>query len=142
MNTNSDAQERTVVPRWTEQERLAKAAEVKTLRTARGWSQQELADVAGVARGTIGNMENGMTPQADTLASVLTALDANPAQPAQWSENVRMWLNALAPLVDRLADGQRERVMLGVLTDLAEALRTGRVTGVEDEGEVPGTPLV
>lgn len=48
---------------------------VRRRRRERGLTQQQLADLAGVSRGTIRNIEGGMVPYASTTAQIDGAFD-------------------------------------------------------------------
>lgn len=51
---------------------------VRELREKKGWSQQELAEKAGLGIATINNLENGRTvPNRATLKLVALALNVN-----------------------------------------------------------------
>ena len=54
---------------------------VKELREAKGWSQAELADVAGIARATVNRIEQGTVTGVDfaTLERLADALGVNAA---------------------------------------------------------------
>ncbi|MDC3414166.1 helix-turn-helix domain-containing protein [Aquibacillus sp. 3ASR75-11] len=52
------------------------AAQIKTVRQNRSLSQQQLADLAGVPKSTIGRIEAGLTsPKVETLLLLSKALD-------------------------------------------------------------------
>lgn len=59
---------------------------VQELRTARGWSQAELARRAGLRRATISDMEAGRTAGIDfaSLEALAKALGADPGYLLQW----------------------------------------------------------
>jgi transcriptional regulator with XRE-family HTH domain len=54
------------------------AERMKELREARGWSQEQLAEKAGVTQGTIGNIESGLRKQPRQLLALAKALDVEP----------------------------------------------------------------
>ena len=57
------------------EDRKQQAAQIRPRRLALGWTQEELADKAGVSLGTVGNAENGTTiPQPGRLGMMLDAL--------------------------------------------------------------------
>lgn len=55
------------------------AIRCKGEREARGWSQSDLADRAGVSQGTIGNLESGLRKRPREIVSIATALGVSPA---------------------------------------------------------------
>lgn len=68
---------------------------IKDLRVARGWSQEQLATIAGLSTRTIQRIENGDQASLDTLAAIASALGLQvnelsiPAQSSPSSENVQ-----------------------------------------------------
>ncbi|GAB2677485.1 helix-turn-helix domain-containing protein [Thalassiella azotivora] len=61
-----------------EQQRAAVAAQIRQERKRRGWSQEKLADTAGVAKNTVNAMENGRSVRPGNLRAVLDALEIDP----------------------------------------------------------------
>ena len=51
-------------------------AQVRRLRTERGWTQEELSRYSGVSRPTIARLETGETVRTKTLQALCRALDA------------------------------------------------------------------
>lgn len=122
MKSDRDVQEFAQAPRLTEQERMSLAAKVGPARKARGFTQAELADAAGVSRGTVGNIESGkIVPQADVLWRVLGALDARPGGGVEWSPEVEGWVRLIASLIEQIPADVRERVMLDIVVQLGAA---------------------
>lgn len=127
MNTTEDAQESTNAPRMSEQQRVLYAGRVASSRKARGLSQDQLAKMAGVSRGTIGNVEDGKTvPQSAVLWRIMTALDMRPDMNPEWSDEIEGWIRIIAPIIEQIPPGVRERVMLEVVNRLGVAAREGR----------------
>lgn len=123
VNTHANDQNGPRPPRWGEQERARYAALVGPARRAAGLTQQEVADRAGVSRGTVSNIEsNTLVPQAEKLYRVMVALDIYPDDEPRWSETVEAWVNLIASLVDQLPEEARERVMLDVVSRLQAAV--------------------
>lgn len=50
------------------------AAQIRSARKSRGWSQEELAEQAGVAAGTVGRVEQGLKVRPGNLYSIRTTL--------------------------------------------------------------------
>lgn len=124
MKAGANEQEEADWPKMTRQERLSHAARVETAREARGWTQQELADRAGVSRGSVGNIERAKTaPQAEKLWRVMVALDLSPDPLAGIPEAARKWVAIIAPLIAALPDERREDVMMSVLMTLGRETR-------------------
>lgn len=60
---------------------------VKETRINRGYSQEKLAEKAGVSLRTVQRVENGKTdPQGDTLVRLAEALDVSPDDLAEWKQ--------------------------------------------------------
>lgn len=130
MNTSSNGQESTNVPRWTEQERERYAAQIAPARKALGLSQEDLSERADVTRRTIGSVERGDSiPQAAVLKRLMVALDIFPCEQGDFSGSTSAWLAALGPLIESLPEPARERVMIEVVGSLAQQLR--RMAGPE-----------
>lgn len=64
-------------------------AYIKTLRTGRGVSHQELANRADLNRNTVINIENDESIRFDTLRTVLNALELSPAE---WGTAANLWI--------------------------------------------------
>ncbi|TQI80168.1 2TM domain-containing protein [Serratia fonticola] len=68
---------------------------IKDLRVAKGWSQEQLATIAGLSTRTIQRIENGEQASLDTLAAIASALGLQvnelliPAQSSPSGENVQ-----------------------------------------------------
>ena len=83
------------------------AGRLKWLRGKRGVSQEQLAQSAGVAQGTIGNLESGERKTARKLASIASALEANPL----WLETGRGdWQAAKGSVFSELTPEERELI--------------------------------
>lgn len=57
--------------------RIFVAENIRRLRKAKGWSQQDLGDLAGVGQTTVSSLEvpDGKSPTLETIAKVAEALD-------------------------------------------------------------------
>jgi transcriptional regulator with XRE-family HTH domain len=103
------------------------ASRVAVSRKARGLSQDQLAKMAGVSRGTIGNVEDGKTvPQSAVLWRIMTALEMRPDMNPEWSDEIEGWIRVIAPIIEQIPPTVRERVMLEVVARLGVAAREGR----------------
>lgn len=66
---------------------------IRMRRTAKGWTQEDLADEAGVSTNTIGNLESGKRGRLLTLPKIARALD--------WSEDSCMFvLEGREPVIE------------------------------------------
>ena len=123
MNTSTNAQKENLLPDMDGQERLLWGSKVAAVRARRELTQSQLAEIAGVSRGTVANIESGMTPQVETLWAVMQALDMTPdpldAHPAFVQEHIRI----LAPLIAALPDDIRGKVMGEVIVMLGMAVK-------------------
>ena len=54
--------------------------QVKQLRLQRAWSQEQLAELAGVSVRTIQRIENGDRPGLETLSALAAVFDVNVAE--------------------------------------------------------------
>ena|GEM_PF-4513086 len=104
--------------------RLHWASQVKSVRQLRGLKQSDLAEIAGVSRGTVGNIENGaMAPHVKSLWSVMQALDLDPDPAHEWPSYVEEYIRMLAPLIMRLEEKSRGEVMGEVIMLLGRATK-------------------
>lgn len=130
MNTRPDGNESSSAPRWTEQERQRFAAMLEPARKAAGLSQEDVAEMSGVSRRTIGNAERGdKIPQSSILRRLMIAVDLYDDRANPFSVDTRRWLAVVGPLVEQLPEGSRDSVMSGVVNGLSqEVMRLGRLS--------------
>ncbi|MEB0303851.1 helix-turn-helix transcriptional regulator [Cryobacterium sp. 10I1] len=114
MNANSNVQEVFKAPFMDWQTRLSYSQKVRPARVAQGLSQDELAEMAGVSRGTVMNLESGKSaPQADKLWRILLALDIAPGRDNEWPVYVEEYLRLIAPLITAITDEKRRGEVMG-----------------------------
>lgn len=98
----------------------ALAEQVQEARKQRGWSQQELANRAGVSVRSVSNFERKTnSPQAATLRAILRSLDlerdAGDAQASQtrseWPRKVQVFLDMLGLFLAALPEEEQEEVI-------------------------------
>lgn len=105
-----------------EQTRKAYASKIKQARVAAGLRQEELADIAGVSRRTIGNIERGtVVPQSAVLRRLMTALDMAPHPGDHLPDWVDEYMQIIAPLIMSIQQPERGEVMRRVILLLSEA---------------------
>jgi transcriptional regulator with XRE-family HTH domain len=97
---------------------------VASKRKARGWTQQQLADEAGVSRGTVVSIEAGRAQnQPPKLASVLEALGMNadtassPEPDDAWPQKVRIFARVIGHHVSSMPEKDQDKA-IEVLMDL------------------------
>lgn len=95
-------------------------ARIRARRTAKGWSQAELAEAAGVGANYVGILERGVKlPTLDTLVSLAKALGVSVADLLDDSRGVKdPWLDELVAVAASVPKGRRELV-LAVLKAMA-----------------------
>ncbi|MGR6579308.1 helix-turn-helix domain-containing protein [Rhodococcus qingshengii] len=126
MKTDPDRQQSVLDLDLDEQARESWASKIKPARVAKGLTQQELADMSGVARRTIGNIEGGkMVPQIAVLRRLLIALDLGPDPAGSYPDWVEEWLAVIAPLIQSIPQPPRNRVMTDVVLMLGNAVAEG-----------------
>ena len=102
------------------------ASKIRPARMAKGLKQEELAEMSGVARRTIGNIESGrMVPQAANLRKLMIALDLGPEPEQSYPEFVREWIAVIAPLIQAIPQPTRTAVMTDVVMLLGNAAGAG-----------------
>lgn len=110
----------------TEEERALWASKIKPARLAANLKQDELADIAGVDRKTIGNIERGkVVPQTAILRRLLVALDMTPHPSDEWPEWLRTYFQMIAPLLIRIESPRREELMRETMFMLGGAVAGG-----------------
>jgi len=115
----------------TYDEREGHAKRIKSLRQARGLTQDDLAGEAKVSRATINNWENGATvPQADKLEVVFRALGVQ-LDESEFEPATQEWLAVMGVLVEKIPAADRQPVMNGAITLVARG--TGSNVGAPYE---------
>lgn len=96
------------------------ATQVRAARKARNWTQQDLADAAGVKLGMVNNFEtHKTTPQPGNLRSILTVLDLGTeagddtaaSTRDEWPADVRVFLDVIGVYLSSMGEEQRLRVI-------------------------------
>ncbi len=105
----------------TYEQRESHAKRIKSLRQARGLTQDDLAGEAKGSRATINNWENGATvPQPDKLEVVFRALGVQ-LDESEFEPATQEWLAVLGVLVERIPARERQPVMNSAITLVARA---------------------
>jgi transcriptional regulator with XRE-family HTH domain len=105
----------------TYEQRESHAKRIKSLRLARGLTQDDLAGEAHVSRATINNWENGATvPQPDKLEVVFRALGVQ-LDESEFEPATQEWLAVMGVLVERIPARDRQPVMNNAITLVARA---------------------
>lgn len=119
MNTISRVQESKSCPSMGEQSRVEHAKQIRPIRVMRGMSQNDLAEAAGVSRGTIINAESGrIVPQPDKLFHIMQALDMVVDPRLDLPEWVAGNLEIIGALLVRVPEHQRAAVLSDIFTVL------------------------
>ncbi|HBW3373335.1 TPA: helix-turn-helix transcriptional regulator [Klebsiella pneumoniae] len=63
--------------------------QVKQLRLQRAWSQEQLAEMAGLSVRTIQRIENGERPGLETLSALAAVFEVTVAEIGEWIKNWR-----------------------------------------------------
>lgn len=116
----------------TTQRRRALADQVQDLRQARGWTQEELAEFAGVSRQTVNYLESGTVPQEATLRKILTALGVE-VDPVEFEEQTGLWLVTIGTLIESIPVERRGTAVDESVRVLASHVR-GNVTPLRKNG--------
>lgn len=105
-------------------ERRAWGPLIREARQAQNIGQQELADMTGVSRRTIGSIERGdSVAQTKVLERILVVLGLVDA--TKLDDDVTAFLAIVGPLLQRMDQSHRVRVMPPIVELLADELRTG-----------------
>lgn len=114
----------------TAQDRLALTRRVKELRLQAGYRQDELAELAGVSRQTLSDIENANTnaPQMKTLVRIYDALGVDIAPP-EFEGQTQLWLAMLGALIEAVPEDRRSgAVDKAVVAITSEIGRRSNVT--------------
>ncbi len=109
------------------------AQRVLQLRTAKGWTQGQLAAAAGVSQGSIGNIENGtrLDPRATTLTGIAQALGVD----AHWLSSAEGEMHRIpygaapepsqpTPLLVNTSPGPNVRGAVPLISDIQAGMYT------------------
>jgi transcriptional regulator with XRE-family HTH domain len=119
---------------------------VRQRREALNYSQQELAEAAGIDRKTLGTLESGRrAPHAPKLRAVLEALGIPQAGDVdrKYSERTRSFVVTTAPIFDLLPDELKDEAQHDVVVLLAGKLSrangTASITSIRNVGGASDT---
>jgi transcriptional regulator with XRE-family HTH domain len=121
----------------TADERRQWAARVRALRQSAGLGQTELAELAGVARQSISNMETGnATPQEGQLRRVLEVLGVELG--ADFEPQTEVWLGMMGSLIEAIPGDHRQPTVSSAIRVLSDGVRRSRTVdvGAEDDTAV------
>ena len=105
-----------------EQERLDYAKQVRIVRGMRGLSQSDLAEAAGVGRGTIINIETGKTiPQGDVLVRIMRVLGMVADDAQEMPDWVEGNMEIIASMLMRVPESKRAEVLSSIFTAIIQA---------------------
>lgn len=105
-----------------EQERLDYAKQVRIVRGMRGLSQSDLAEAAGVGRGTIINIETGKTiPQGDVLVRIMRVLGMVADDALDMPDWVEGNMEIIASMLMRVPESKRAEVLSSIFTAIIQA---------------------
>lgn len=122
MDQRSDVQKLATGRKLDEQERLEYAKQIRGVRAMRGMSQADLAEAAGVGRGTIINIETGKTvPQGDVLLRLMRALDMLISDEEETPEWLSGNLEIIANMMLRVPESKRAEVLSAIFTAIIQA---------------------
>jgi transcriptional regulator with XRE-family HTH domain len=121
----------------TYDERASHAMRIKSLRQARGLTQDDLGNEAGVSRATINNWENGTTvPQADKLEVVFRALGVQ-LDDSEFEPATQEWLAVMGVLVEKIPAADRQPVMNSAITLVARGAQSAPVAPIRPVNVAP-----
>lgn len=125
MNQQGNVQKLSAGRKLNEQERLDYAKQVRTVRGMRGMSQSDLAEAAGVGRGTIINIETGKTiPQADVLVRIMRVLGMVEEDVPEMPDWVVGNVEIIANMLVRVPEPKRAEVLSSIFTAIIQATPT------------------
>ncbi|MFD5599871.1 helix-turn-helix transcriptional regulator [Leucobacter sp. NPDC058333] len=137
---------KTDLPNLSFEERGKLAARVKELRTTAGMKQSELAELAGITRQALSNIERGSVPQIDNLRRIYEVLGIE-ITPFEFSTETRQWLAIVGGILDSLPETRRAEAGRAAVATVTEHLQVAARSNVivggfgenasADEDEIP-----
>lgn len=122
MTTLGNVQKLSAGRKLNEQERLDYAKQVRIVRGNLGLSQSDLAEAAGVGRGTIINIETGKTiPQGDVLVRIMRVLGMVVEEGPELPEWVEGNMEIIASMLMRVPEPKRAEVLSSIFTAIIQA---------------------
>lgn len=108
---------------------------VRRARKDRGWTQQQLAEAAGISLRTYQNFENRVgTPQSGNLRAILTAVGVEPigeetadATRQTWPGDILVFLDMIGAYLATMSAEQRQQVMHQWTREIFETRTRGHV---------------
>lgn len=120
---------KTELPNLSFEERGKLAARVKELRSAAGMKQSELAELAGITRQALSNIERGSVPQIDNLRRIYEVLGIEIA-PLEFSRETRQWLAIVGGILDSLPEEKRDAAGKAAVATVTEHLQAAARSNV------------
>lgn len=107
-------------------------ARVRAARKARGWTQAETAERAGISPRAYQNFETSKgTPQGANLRAILRAVDLDTAGEdtadttrAEWPRDIHVFLDVMGAYLSTLSEPERLEQMHALTRQIFEARRT------------------
>lgn len=128
MKSNKDAETRSAT-------RAEMAARIKELRVSRGIEQADLAEMVGVSRQSISNIERGASiPRESTLNRILEVLGVEQAV-ISFDEQTDRWLVIIGSMLETLPKSERPEAFTEVVEVLTRRQRRTGFTVVSGSGE-------
>lgn len=120
------------------EERKHLASQVKRLRQGAGMKQQDLADLVGISRQALSNIERGATPQIENLRKIYEALGAD-LRASDYSADTSIWLGIIGGMLDTLEQPRHGRAGQAAVNAIAAVIAEPSV-GVSVDTNVSGLP--
>ncbi|WP_030148825.1 helix-turn-helix domain-containing protein [Mycetocola saprophilus] len=116
--------------KFSREDRQALASRIQSLRHNASIEQEELASMAGIARGTLSAIENGRTvPQAAVLVRIYEALGMDIVG-TQFSDSTNQSLAAIGALLEAIPEARRSDAVSEVIVILSRAVRKAAMSNV------------
>ncbi|QIM19474.1 helix-turn-helix transcriptional regulator [Leucobacter coleopterorum] len=115
------------------EERKHLASQVRQLRQGAGMKQQDLADLVGISRQALSNIERGATPQIENLRKIYEALGAD-LHASEHTTDTDLWLEIIGGMLDTLDQPRQGKAGQAAVNAIAAVIAEPRVGGlIENE---------
>ncbi|QIK63204.1 helix-turn-helix transcriptional regulator [Leucobacter viscericola] len=116
------------------EERKHLASQVKGLRQSAGLKQQDLADLVGISRQALSNIERGATPQIENLRKIYEALGAD-LQTSNRSADTTVWLGIIGGMLDTLDRHRQGKAGQAAVNAIAAVIAEPSVSGLPENND-------
>lgn len=116
------------------EERKHLASQVKRLRQNAGMKQQDLANLVGISRQALSNIERGATPQLENLRKIYDALGTD-LHTSDHNPETAVWLGIIGGMLDTLDQPRQGRAGQAAVNAIAAVIAEPSVGGLRKNSD-------